>query len=90
MNYLILNDESIVIGISQLSGEVSNSNYIKINEYDVSLLGKKYTNGEFIDLENKHNEEEKIYEQELKQLEFEEKIEYLTTLLEIQGGLINV
>lgn len=90
MNYLILDKDNIISSILQLSGEVNEVNYIKIDTYDSSLLGKKYVDGKFIDVEIKNNNEENKYEQEIKKLEFEEKIEYLTTLLEIQGGLINV
>lgn len=52
MKYAQLNDENVVIGISQLSGEVVADNMILINDNDVEL-GSTYnrTTGEFITLE---------------------------------------
>lgn len=48
--YAQLNDDNICIGVCQLSGEVNASNLISIQEYDEGLVGKKYTEGEFIDV----------------------------------------
>lgn len=45
MFFAQLNDENICVGISDLSGEVVSKNMIKIDEFDVTLLGKKYNNG---------------------------------------------
>lgn len=51
LNYAQLDENNMVIGVSSLSGEVDNPNMVKINEYDESLLGKLYENGNFIDME---------------------------------------
>ena len=48
--YAQLGNNGIIVGISQLSGEVIQDNMIEISEYDTELLGKKYVNGEFIDV----------------------------------------
>ena len=48
--YAQLNNDDIVIGVSQLSGEVIQDNMIEIPEYDTELLGKRYVDGEFIDV----------------------------------------
>lgn len=50
-NYAQINDDSVVIGISSLSGEVISPNMVAISSYDVSLLGKIYNrvDGEFYD-----------------------------------------
>lgn len=45
MIYAQLNEESICIGISQLSGKIENEKMIEIESYDTSLLGKRYVNG---------------------------------------------
>ena len=45
--YAQINEENIVVGISQLWGDVEHPNMIEIDSYDVTLLGKLYTNGEF-------------------------------------------
>jgi hypothetical protein len=40
--YAQLDENNIVVAVSQLSGEVDAPNMIEIPEYDTSLLGKKY------------------------------------------------
>jgi hypothetical protein len=51
--YAQLNNENICIGLSQLSGEVSSENLIKLESYDASLLGKKYHDGGWLEVEIK-------------------------------------
>ena len=41
-NYAQINDDSVVIGVSSLSGEVSHPNMVAISSYDLSLIGKIY------------------------------------------------
>ena len=55
MVYAQLNDEKICIGISDLSGEVVADNMINIDEFDTTLLGKKYNNGSWETVENKED-----------------------------------
>ncbi|MDD3267233.1 MAG: hypothetical protein PHC75_08675 [Burkholderiales bacterium] len=43
--YVELNENNICIGVSQLAGEVEAGNMILLDSYDLSLLGKKYNNG---------------------------------------------
>lgn len=50
MIYAQLDSNDICIGISQLSGEVQKDNMLQIKEYDVTILGKKYENGNWIEL----------------------------------------
>ena len=47
--YAQLNDENIVMAVSQLSGEVDAPNMIQIDSFDHNLLGKRYNakTGEF-------------------------------------------
>jgi len=45
MIYAQLNKENICVGLSQLSGEVEKDGMLQIENYDASLLGKKYNNG---------------------------------------------
>lgn len=40
--YAQLNDENIVMAVSQLSGEVDAPNMIQIDSFDYNLLGKRY------------------------------------------------
>lgn len=88
MVYAQLDENNIVIAITNLYEEIFEKNMIKINSYDISLLGKKYNNGDFEEI---FEENDNILSQnELEKIAFEEKIDYLTTLLEINGGLLNV
>lgn len=50
--YATLDENDIVKGVSNLSGEVNQPNMISIDEaiYDSDLIGKKYVNGEFIEI----------------------------------------
>lgn len=51
-NYAQLNDENIVVGISQLSTLVGDPKMVLVPlnySFDISLLGKKYENGEFVE-----------------------------------------
>lgn len=48
--YAQLNDENVCIGLSQLTGEVNKSYMIRLAEYDINLLGKKYENGEWLEV----------------------------------------
>tara|TARA_R110002124_G_scaffold187363_1_gene354695 strand:+ start:322 stop:744 length:423 start_codon:yes stop_codon:yes gene_type:complete len=40
--YAQINDDSIVLGISQLKGEVDDPNMVLIDDYDTSILGSLY------------------------------------------------
>ena len=55
MIYAQLNEENICIGISQLSGKVAAENMIELASYDTGILGKKYVDGKWEDVE--HQEE---------------------------------
>ena len=43
--YATIDENNICKGISDLNGEVNLPNMLKLNEYDASLLGKKYNKG---------------------------------------------
>ncbi len=47
--YAQIDEGSICIGVSQLSGVVTADNMILLETYDVSLLGKRYNNGAWED-----------------------------------------
>ena len=51
MYYAQLNEDRICVGISELSSEIIDENMIQINEFDITLLNKKYMNGEWIKVE---------------------------------------
>lgn len=68
MIYAQLNEENICIGISQLSGKVAAENMIELASYDTSILGKKYVDGKWEDVEHPEEEAEPT-EQEIIQVE---------------------
>lgn len=43
--YAQINEKNICIGISSLAGAVTDESLIEIESYDLSILGKKYSNG---------------------------------------------
>lgn len=51
MYYAQLNEDRICVGISELSSEIIDENMIQINEFDITLLNKRYMNGEWIKVE---------------------------------------
>jgi hypothetical protein len=50
MYYAQLDENNICIGVSQLSGKVEATSMITLEQYDISLLGKQYVNGEWINV----------------------------------------
>ena len=67
--YAQLNEENICIGVSQLSGKVDNPLLIPIAEFDSSIIGKKYSNGVWEEVESEPVSEPEPTEQELIQAE---------------------
>lgn len=51
MFYAQLNDVNICVSVSKLNKEVESNNMIMIDTYNESLLGKKYNNGIWEDVE---------------------------------------
>ncbi len=51
MIYAQLSEENICVGISELSGEVEEDNMILLDSYDISILGKKYNNESWEEIE---------------------------------------
>lgn len=50
--YAQIDENNICYSVAQLSGTVDSPNMIRIDSYDNSLLGKKYDNGEWIEISN--------------------------------------
>jgi hypothetical protein len=48
MNYAILDENKIVVGVSQLSGRVDSEKMIEISEYDGDLIGKEWNGVRFV------------------------------------------
>ena len=56
-HYAQIDSGGICFAISELSGEVNVDDMIRVKSYDVSLLGKQYVDGEWIDVEAKVEDE---------------------------------
>lgn len=69
MIYAQINEENICVGVSQLSGEVDSPLLIPIAEFDSSVIGKKYNNGVWEEVEPEPVPEPEPTEQELVQAE---------------------
>ena len=48
-NYVQLDDNNLVLGVTKATDTINAANMIEIPEYDTSLLGKKYENGVFVE-----------------------------------------
>ncbi len=83
MIYAQLDENNICIGISQLSGEVTSDNMILLDNYDTSLLGKKYNNGIWEEVEPEPEPEPAPTEQEMINAELLTTLN--TILLKING-----
>ena len=92
MIYAQLNEENICVGVSDLSGEVEADNMKPIESFDVNILGKKYNNGEWEEVEKepeeKQNSEPTVENINEKIASLEEKIENLETIT-VQNAIDN-
>ena len=48
-NYVQLDDNNLVLGVTKATDTIDAANMIEIPEYDISLLGKKYENDVFVE-----------------------------------------
>ena len=48
-NYVQLDDNNLVVGVTKAAETIDAANMIEIPEYDTTLLGKKYENAIFVD-----------------------------------------
>ena len=67
--YAKLNEDNICIGVSQLSGEVNLPSMILLETYDVTLLGKRYNDGVWEEVEQTNSVRQEPTEQEFLQAE---------------------
>lgn len=51
VNYAQINDEGICFAVSSLSGTVDQPNMIQLDSYDMSVLGKRYADGNWQEVE---------------------------------------
>lgn len=83
MNVVNLNSESVVIGIKNVLDDYElKVDEVVIDSYDVSLLGKRYKNGEFISVTTEEVVSEPSIEEQILT-----ETKYQTVLLEMNTGL---
>jgi hypothetical protein len=58
MYYACLDNDGICIGIIETGNEIYANNYILIDSYDISKIGKKYVNNEWVDIPSN---QQKVY-----------------------------
>lgn len=61
--YAQIDENNICVSVSELSGSVNYENMIALDTYDISLLGKKYNNGNWEEVEPEPTQLDKIEEQ---------------------------
>lgn len=61
--YAQIDENNICVSVSQLSGKIINKSMIPLDEYDTSILGKKYNNGNWEEVEPEPTQLDKIEEQ---------------------------
>ena len=91
--YAQIDDDGICCGVSQLSGEVDYDNMIRLESYDMSLMGKLWTGTEWIENPNPPDPPEPVEEvtnEDLQALELasmQGQADQYTTMLELQQQL---
>jgi len=56
--YAQINEAGICFAVSELAGEVIADNMVQLESYDTSLLGKRYVNGTWLEVETETEETE--------------------------------
>lgn len=56
--YAQVNEEKICFSVSQLAGEVMREDMIRLEDYDVSLLGKRWDGENWLDVNEEEPEQE--------------------------------
>lgn len=97
MIYAQINEENICIGISQLSGIVNNPLLIPMTNFDSSIIGKKYNNGVWEEVEQPEitpepTQLDKLEENQLALMEavadqYEEQLENRINDMEVQASI---
>ena len=56
--YAQLDVQNVCVGVSQLAGVVDSDNLVELDSYDISVLGKLWQSGKWVDNPNKPPEPE--------------------------------
>ena len=57
--YAQLDVQNVCVGVSQLAGVVDSDNLVELDSYDISVLGKLWQSGKWVDNPNKPPEPER-------------------------------
>lgn len=79
MFYAQMNENNICTAVSNLAGEVQDTRLIQIGFMDVELIGKKYENGEWVEVPTT---EPPIFETDKKLLQIQATVDYLAMMTE--------
>ena len=79
MFYAQINESNICTAVSDLTGEVRDARLIPIGFMDVALIGKKYENGEWVEVPM---QEPPMSETDKKLLQIQATVDYLAMMTE--------
>ena len=79
MFYAQMNENNICKAVSDLAGEVQDARLIPIGFMDVALIGKKYENGEWVEVPAP---EPSLSETDKKLLQIQATVDYLAMMTE--------
>lgn len=90
MFYAQVDEEKICLAVSRLSGAVEAENLIEIPFFDTAIIGKKYVDGTWAEVDNPTTDPEssrldRIEEQEQAILETAVNVDYLVCLEDLNG-----
>lgn len=80
--YAQIDENNICYNVSSLSGEINSDNMIRLSDYDISLLGKKYDNEKWIEVPQS-NDPLPLSDMEQAIQETAVNTEYLVTLADL-------
>ncbi len=90
--YAQIDENNICVGISELSGKIIEKSMIPLDKFDVSIIGKKYNNGEWEEVpqpEPEPSQLDRIEEQlKLSYTEAQEQAVDAYTKELLEGGII--
>lgn len=89
MFYAQVDEEKICLAVSRLSGAVEAENLIEIPFFDTAIIGKKYVDGTWAEVDNPTTDPEssrldRIEEQEQAILETAVNVDYLVCLQDLE------
>lgn len=81
--YAEIDENGICFAVSDLSGEMDKPTMIALESYDVSVLGKRYENGVWVETEQPTPELQPMTDEQIAIYETQANTEYLVCLSEL-------